>query len=143
MTAPTAPVRIFLAEDNDGDVFLVCRALRKNNVPYQLILVRNGAEAFELLELTASNSGSRPDIFLLDLNLPKLDGAQLLTKIRQTETLRHTPVLILTSSDSPRDRNHVFELGADLYFRKPTDLTAFMDLGRIISEAVEKSRQAL
>lgn len=127
--------RILLAEDNDGDVFLVRRALQRRGVPHELTVAHNGEEAMIWLR---GNSGedAGPDLILLDLNLPRIDGAQLLSYIRKSDSFSRTPVIVLTSSDSPKDRQMAMERGANLYFRKPTDLASFMDLGRIIEETL-------
>ncbi len=131
--------RILLAEDNDGDVFLVRRALEKRSILHELAVARNGEEALAWLDGHSGEEkrGSAPDLILLDLNLPRIDGAQLLSHIRKSDWFCRTPVIVLTSSDSPKDRQTALELGANLYFRKPTDLKSFMDLGRIIEETLK------
>ena len=134
-----APMQIVLVEDNDGDVFLVRRALNRNAVPYELRLARNGEDALEIV--AESGLGNRPDIFILDLNLPRFSGGEVLARIRANPAFDSTPVMVLTSSDSSRDRVRALELGADRYFCKPTDLTAFMGLGRIIQEIVTEGRR--
>jgi CheY-like chemotaxis protein len=136
--AKAAPAKalILLAEDNDGDVFLVKRALEKRNLSHELTLARSGDEALKFLE-GAEMGSPPPDLILLDLNLPRIDGAQVLTWIRKTEAFKRTPVIVLTSSDSPRDRESVLALGADIYFRKPTDLKSFMDLGEVVERVLE------
>ena len=126
--------KIFLAEDNDGDVFLVRRALEKKGLPHELIVLNNGEEALHWLD--SHSNGDSPDLILLDLNLPRVDGGQLLSHIRKSDTFSCTPVIVLTSSDSPRDRDMAMERGANLYFRKPTDLKSFMELGRIVEETL-------
>jgi CheY-like chemotaxis protein len=130
--------RILLAEDNDGDVFLVRRALQKRGVSHELVVAHNGEEALGWLDGHAGQQmgDGAPDLILLDLNLPRVDGAQLLSHIRKSDSFCRTPVIVLTSSDSPKDRQMALELGANLYFRKPTDLASFMDLGRIIEETL-------
>ncbi len=131
-------VRILLAEDNDGDIFLVRRALEKRGVLHQLTLARNGEEALELLERAESGPSSEaPRLILLDLNLPKIDGTQVLSRIRQTNAFSATPVIVLTSSDSPKDRESALALGANVYFRKPTDLQSFMHLGEVVEGVLE------
>jgi CheY-like chemotaxis protein len=131
-------VRILLAEDNDGDIFLVRRALEKRGVPHQLTVARNGEEALELLERVESGPSSEaPRLILLDLNLPKIDGAQVLACIRKTHAFRATPVIVLTSSDSPKDRESALALGANVYFRKPTDLQSFMYLGEVVERVLQ------
>jgi CheY-like chemotaxis protein len=135
-------IRILLAEDNDGDVFLVRRALEKRGLKHELTIVRNGEDALRLLDQADSDPKSEPpDIILLDLNLPKVDGAQVLSRIRKTGTFSGVPVIVLTSSDSPKDREAALELGANLYFRKPTDLQSFMYLGEAV-EIILQNRAA-
>jgi CheY-like chemotaxis protein len=136
--------RILLAEDNDGDVFLVRRALEKRGLAHELVLAHNGEEALVWLDghTGTTNGESAPDLILLDLNLPRVDGGQLLSHIRKSDSFSRTPVIVLTSSDSPKDRQMALELGANLYFRKPTDLASFMDLGRIIEETLQGTPQS-
>jgi CheY-like chemotaxis protein len=144
-TATNRKTRILLAEDNDGDVFLVRRALEKRGLSHELVVAHNGEEALIWLDAHAdghtrpfdnNEHGDAPDLILLDLNLPRVDGGQLLSHIRKSDSFSRTPVIVLTSSDSPKDRQMAMELGANLYFRKPTDLASFMDLGRIIEETL-------
>ncbi len=134
----TKAVHILLAEDNDGDVFLVRRALEKQGLQHELTVARNGEEAIHILDTTGSNGSEVPDLIVLDLNLPKVDGTQVLARIRKTDSLRRTPVIILTSSDSPKDRESALELGANLYFRKPTDLQSFMHLGEVVERILRE-----
>jgi len=125
--------RILLAEDNEGDVFLVRRALEKNGVNFELEVAQNGEDAWRRLEKSDGSDGAlAPDLVLLDLNLPRFDGTQILALIGESARLRTIPVVVLTSSDSLRDRDRSLSLGAQLFFRKPTELSAFMDLGRQI-----------
>jgi chemotaxis family two-component system response regulator Rcp1 len=125
-----------LAEDNDGDVFLVRRALEKRGLAHELTVAHNGEDALVWLHGHVEKE-IVPELILLDLNLPRIDGGQLLSHIRKSDSFARTPVIVLTSSDSPMDRQMAMELGANLYFRKPTDLASFMDLGRIIEETIE------
>jgi chemotaxis family two-component system response regulator Rcp1 len=135
-------VRILLAEDNEGDVYLVRRTLEQRGIPHKLIVARNGEEAMNLLRETENGPpGSMPELILLDLNLPRVDGAQILSHIRRTQAFGEIPVIVLTSSDSPKDRELALSLGANLYFRKPTDLTSFMRLGQVIQETVVKAQR--
>jgi chemotaxis family two-component system response regulator Rcp1 len=133
-------IRILLAEDNDGDIFLVRRALEKRGLRHELIVARNGEEALKLLERPGSApSTEAPNLILLDLNLPKVDGAQVLSHLRKTEAFSATPVIVFTSSDSPKDRESALALGATLYFRKPTDLQSFMHLGEVVEKVLQDS----
>jgi CheY-like chemotaxis protein len=136
-------IRILLAEDNEGDVYLVRRALEKQGLPHQLIIARNGEDALRLLiDAEKGPQGSLPDLILLDLNLPRVDGGQILSRIRRTSLFDQTPVIVLTSSDSPKDREMALGLGANLYFRKPTDLNSFMKLGQVVQETLRKTSGA-
>ena len=130
-------VRILLAEDNDGDVFLVRRALEKKGLIHELTVMHNGEEALRWLESDGQKPERTPDLILLDLNLPRIDGGQLLSHIRKSDAFSCTPVIVLTSSDSPTDREMAMELGANLYFRKPTDLKSFMELGQIVEDTLQ------
>lgn len=143
MNGATAKARILLAEDNDGDVFLVRRALEKRGLSHELVVAHNGEEAMAWLNRHAgiTQPGVAPDLILLDLNLPRVDGGQLLSHIRKSDSFGRTPVIVLTSSDSPKDRQMAIELGANLYFRKPTDLASFMELGRVVEEALGSESQ--
>jgi CheY-like chemotaxis protein len=135
MTSPE--VHILLAEDNDGDVFLVRRALEKQGLICQLDVVHNGEEALRLLEAAEDGpTADAPELILLDLNLPRIDGSEILARLRKTRTFSRTPVIILTSSDSPRDRDLAMSLGANSYFRKPMDLRSFMQLGQVIENVL-------
>jgi two-component system, chemotaxis family, response regulator Rcp1 len=128
-------VRILLVEDNAGDVFLVRRALEKHGLNHDLTVAHNGEEAMQLLEQAEKGPATNaPELVLLDLNLPKVDGSQILSHIRQTYAFATTPVIILTSSDSPADRDRALSLGANVYFRKPTDLNSFMKLGGVVEQ---------
>jgi chemotaxis family two-component system response regulator Rcp1 len=131
-------IRILLAEDNDGDIFLVRRALEQRGVPHELTVARNGEEALALLERAEHGPDSEaPRLILLDLNLPKIDGAQVLSRLRKTAAFSATPVIVLTSSDSPKDRESALALGANVYFRKPTDLQSFMRLGEVVEMVLQ------
>ncbi len=132
-------VRILLVEDNAGDVFLVRRALEKQGLSHHLTVAHNGEEAMQLLEQAEKGSlADAPELVLLDLNLPKVDGAQILSHMRHTYAFATTPVIILTSSDSPADRDRAIALGANVYFRKPTDLSSFMQLGCVVEQLVSR-----
>jgi chemotaxis family two-component system response regulator Rcp1 len=132
-------VRILLVEDNVGDVFLVRRALEKQGLKHLLTVAHNGEEAMQLLKQAEKGPATEaPQLVLLDLNLPKVDGSQVLAHIRQNYAFAATPVIIITSSDSPADRDRALSLGANVYFRKPTDLNSFMQLGGVIEQFVPR-----
>jgi DNA-binding response OmpR family regulator len=130
--------RIFLAEDNPGDVFLVRRALDYHRIDYELCLARNGEEA--LLLVRRADEGDFPiDLLLVDLNLPRYDGGQIVAAARSSKALEKTPIILLTSSDSPHDRIRLTELGANRYFRKPTDLNSFMEVGKLVQDVIREA----
>ena len=131
------PMQIILAEDNDGDIFLVKRALNQSAVLFEMRVAHDGEEALRLMD---DPSGEHPDVIVLDLNLPRLTGADVLSHIRANPKFNHTPVIILTSSDSSRDRTRALELGADRYFCKPSELKRYMDLGPLIEETAIQGR---
>lgn len=134
--------KIFLAEDNPGDVFLVRRALDFYRIEYELSLAKNGEEAIALVR-RAEDGEFVIDLMLVDLNLPRYDGGQVVAAARSGKMLGKTPIIILTSSDSPHDRWRLSELGANLYFRKPADLNSFMQVGKLVQEVIAQSERAL
>jgi CheY-like chemotaxis protein len=115
--------RIFLAEDNPADVYLIERALREHHIDFELEVAENGKQALCQLELQGKPlSENRPALILLDLNLPLHDGTEILQCIRRTPRLASIPVVVLTSSDSPKDLLEVMQYGANRYIRKPSSL---------------------
>ncbi len=135
-----APITILLAEDNPGDVFLVRRALKKHNLEVKLVVVEDGKAALQYIDKMdqADGSHSCPDLVLLDLNLPRAPGSRVLTRIRQSPHCSATPIIIVTSSDSPFDKEKAVQLGATDYFQKPGDLAGFMQLGLIVRNALNR-----
>jgi two-component system, response regulator len=122
---------ILLVEDNADDEVLTLRALRKNNIKNEVVVARDGAEALDYLFGRGAYEGRDttvlPQIVLLDLNLPKLDGLQVLKSIRGDDTTKRLPVVILTSSKEEKDLLEGYDLGANSYVRKPVDFTAFAE----------------
>ena len=130
--------QILLAEDNPGDVFLVQQALEEHQIEHKLQVAKDGAEALDMLaRMGQPGQPPCPDLLLLDLNLPKVDGSQVLTKFRQHPQCAQTPVIVVSSSDAIRDQTRLTALGIAHYFRKPTDLAAFLQLGAVVREVVE------
>jgi two-component system response regulator len=119
---------ILLVEDNSSDEALTLWALRKNNIGSDVIVVRDGAEALDYLLGRRNDSGSAramPQLVLLDLNLPKIDGLEVLRRIRADERTKLLPVVILTSSGEEQDIIQGYGLGANAYVRKPVDFIQF------------------
>jgi DNA-binding response OmpR family regulator len=126
-----ARTRILLIEDNPADVFLIKEAMRAHNIDFELQWLSDGEEALGHIE--RHEAATRlPALILLDLNLPKVDGKELLSRIRRNRYLASTPVVILTSSDSPHDRKETASLGASCYIKKPPTLDEFLSVGSTI-----------
>lgn len=125
---------ILLVEDNADDEKLTLRALRKNNVSNEVIVAHNGVEALDYLFGTGSYSGRDaallPQVVLLDLKLPKLDGLEVLRQIRADERTKLLPIVILTSSIEKKDLISGYGLGANSYVRKPVDFNQFSEAVR-------------
>ena len=123
-------VRILVAEDNPGDVLLLREALRHSQVACELIVAEDGEKAFQLLEKAASLAqSSRPDLIVLDVNLPKRSGKDVLRWVRSKPELAAIPVVLLTSSASPDDKAEAMLLGANLYVQKSSNLDEVLKLG--------------
>lgn len=122
---------ILLVEDNADDVDLTLRALRRNKIANDVIVVRDGVEALDYLFAAGQYAGrdpaALPQVVLLDLKLPRLDGLQVLERIRANPKTRLLPIVILTSSTEQRDLLTGYTLGANSYIRKPVDFEQFVD----------------
>ena len=125
---------ILLIEDNPDDEALTLRALEKNNIKNEVVVVHDGAEALDYLFGTGSYAGRdltvMPQVTLLDLKLPKVDGLEVLRRLRANELTRFLPIVILTSSNEEQDLINGYGLGANSYVRKPIDFGQFMDAVR-------------
>jgi CheY-like chemotaxis protein len=126
-------------EDNPSDVFLLRRALDQHGVQYSLDLVRDGEKALDMLNRIATGSEPVPDLIVLDLNLPRHDGIEVLAHCRSFSQLHLVRVMILTSSDSPGERTRADELRVSDFVRKPILLDDFMALGGRIKELLERN----
>lgn len=125
---------ILLVEDNPDDEALTLRALKANNIKNEVVVARDGGEALDYLFGTGAYAGRdlslMPHVVLLDLKLPKLNGLEVLHKIRTEARTRMLPVVILTSSNEEKDRIAGYNLGANSYVCKPVDFTQFIDAVR-------------
>jgi DNA-binding response OmpR family regulator len=121
-------------EDNANDEALTLRALKKNNIQNQVVVARDGAEALDYFFGTGAYAGRdmrvMPTIILLDLKLPKIDGLEVLRRLRADERTKLLPVVILTSSREERDLINGYRLGANSYMRKPVDFAQFSEAVR-------------
>lgn len=122
---------VLLVEDNHDDEVLTIRALTKNNIKNELVVARDGAEALEYLfgegRYAGRDTRKMPDVILLDLKLPKVDGFEVLRRMRSDERTKLLPVVILTSSNEERDRINGYGLGANSYVRKPVEFEEFVE----------------
>ncbi len=122
---------ILLVEDNPDDVALTIRALKKNNIANELVVAGDGVEALDYLFGTGAHAGrdveDLPQMVLLDLKLPRIDGLEVLRRVRGDERTRMVPVVILTASDEERDIVESYSLGANSYIRKPVDFDRFIE----------------
>lgn len=136
-------LEILLVEDNPGDALLVKTALASHHIDHNLHLVRDGEEVIDYASnMGASIQSPYPDLILLDLNLPKADGATLLLEFRKHAECVNTPVIVVTSSDTPKDRARMTALGIAHYFKKPFHFQEFLKLGAIVLEVLESRASA-
>ena len=130
-------LQIFLVEDNLGDIYLVQQALEEHRIDHELHVVQDGADALRFIaQMGKPGEPPCPDVMLLDLNLPKVKGSEVLSEFRQHPECALTPVIVVSSSDAERDRARMAEFGIAHYFRKPSDFDAFMQLGAVIQKVI-------
>jgi two-component system, response regulator len=125
---------ILLVEDNANDIKLTMHAFEKSNVSNQIVVVGDGEEAIDYLFATGRHAGRdpkvMPEVILLDMKLPKIDGLGVLRRLRADERTRRLPVVILTSSKEEKDVTSSYNLGANSFVRKPVDFAEFIDAAR-------------
>jgi chemotaxis family two-component system response regulator Rcp1 len=130
---PGRPIEILLVEDNEGDARLTKEALKENKMHHELNVVRDGEDALKFLKREGQYvSAPRPDLILLDLNLPKKNGREVLSEVKKDLSLRRIPVVILTVSQSEEDIMKSYDLYANCYIAKPVDLNKFMEIVKFI-----------
>jgi CheY-like chemotaxis protein len=128
---------VLLVEDSPADIYIVRESLKKHMKEVNLQVLNDGEKAFALIEAAESDdSAPSPALLILDLNLPKRSGQEILQRVRQSSKLGRIPVVIFTSSDSPVDRAETSRLGATAYFRKPADLEEFMCIGKVVQSVL-------
>ena len=124
-------IRILVAEDNPADVYLLREAMSLEGGDVELMIVSDGEQALDYVQRAGQFADAAvPHLVVLDLNLPKSDGSDVLRRIRETPEYSGVPVVVLTSSDSPKDRQTIEDLGASSFITKPSDLDEFLSLGR-------------
>jgi CheY-like chemotaxis protein len=132
---PTQPIDVLLVEDDDGDVLLIREAFAHNKVYNKLTVVSDGVEALEFLRGQGEHGGAeRPDLILLDLNLPRKDGREVLAEIKGDDDLRTIPVVVLTTSQAEEDVLRSYDLHANAYVTKPVDFNRFVEVVRQIDD---------
>ena len=128
-------IELLLVEDNPGDVRLTMEALKDANVVNRLSVARDGVEALAFLRREGTyKAAPRPDLILLDLNLPKKDGREVLAEIKQDPNLRRTPVVVLTTSQAEEDILRTYDLHVNCYITKPVDFDQFVKVLHSIDE---------
>jgi CheY-like chemotaxis protein len=131
----TQPIEILLIEDNPGDARLTIEAMREAKVRNRIHVVEDGVEAMEFLRRQGRHSAAlRPDLILLDLNLPRKDGREVLAEVKADPDLKRIPVVVLTTSRAEEDVLRAYDLHANCYVTKPVDLEQFMKIVKQIDE---------
>ncbi len=135
MSTPHLPVHILLVEDNPGDVLLTREAFKEGQYFPRLSVVEDGEEAIQFLRQRGEYADAqRPDMILLDLNLPRKDGRELLAEVKDDPDLRQIPVIVLTTSDAEQDIRRAYKLHANCYLTKPLEMDSFVKKIRSIEE---------
>ncbi len=136
LTSESEAIRIFVVEDNAPDVMLIGEALREQEILFDIVHLRDGEEAILRLDNPDPGDG-RFDLVILDLNMPRISGLEVLEKIRQTSAFAGVPILVLTSSLAPDEQREASRLGANRYLKKPADLYEFLaEVGNVVRELV-------
>ena len=129
MKRPVEPIHILIVEDNPGDARLAVEALTEGKITNNISIVQDGVEAVSFLRRENEHTDApRPDLILLDLNLPKMNGKDVLAIIKNDSELKRIPVIILTTSDADQDISATYELQANCYITKPVGFDKFIDV---------------
>jgi CheY-like chemotaxis protein len=127
-------IHILLVDDNEGDILLTREALEEARIINKISIAYDGIQAIDLLKKSARGAGTMPDLILLDINLPKMNGTEVLSIIKTDPELRRIPVIMLTTSSSEKDILASYNNYANCYITKPVDLDRFMDVVRTIED---------
>lgn len=137
--ASKAPI-LLLVEDNRADVFLVRRAIEFHHVPVRVVVAQDGEEALQYLERAAAGpDGARPGVVLMDINLPKRSGIEILEKVRESPRYQAVPVIMVTTSGDDDDREESARLGATRYFQKPSSYQEYLQIGEMVKEVLREA----
>lgn len=133
--AASSQIHILLVDDNEGDILLTLEALTEARIINKISVARDGAEALHFLNKEAPfRDSERPDLILLDINLPRMDGTEVLAIIKNDPNLRRIPVIMLTTSSAEKDILSAYDNHANCYITKPVDLDRFMDVVRTVED---------
>ena len=130
--ADSARLKLLLVEDSPADVYLVQEVMRAEGLALDIEVADDGELAIQILDRVDGDGEGALNLLLLDLNIPRRNGNCVLERLRQSPLCGRIPVVMMSSSDSPRDRQRAFELGVTEYFRKPSTLAEFMQLGKLV-----------
>ena len=139
MSCSSGIVHVLIAEDNPTDVLIIREALRGRPIKFDVQVVDDGEKAIEFIERVEAADTARLDVLLLDLNLPRKTGLEVLERIRKSAKCAPTQVVIFSSSESPKDRHEAARLGATQYFRKPANLDEFLKIGDLVVEVAQRA----
>jgi CheY-like chemotaxis protein len=138
------PWQILIAEDSKSDVYLIRQALKKSGIDAQIHVTDDGEKTVRFFEQADADSAERcPDLILLDINMPRYKGGDILRKLRASARCKDALVLIVTSSDSQSDREDMEAFGANGYFRKPSEFSEFMKLGQLVRDVLTRKETPL
>jgi CheY-like chemotaxis protein len=132
--------KILLAEDHAADVYLIRAALEEYGIDVPIQVAAEGQEVLQIISQQEALADTQLSLIILDLNLPRHDGIEILQRLRETKRLARIPVVVLTSSDSPRDKVVATELGAARFLRKPSNLEQFLSLGAVFKEMLGQEK---
>jgi len=129
---------LLLVEDSPADVFLVKEAMKEEGLSCRVAVADDGEKAIRILEEVDAGSGDIPDLLLVDLNVPCQSGTEVLERLRRIPRCARTPVVMMSTSDTPVERKRALDLGATEYFCKPSSLAEFMKLGQLVRRLLEE-----
>lgn len=133
---------MLIVEDNESDVFLIREAIEATKLPLTLQVVKDGSQAVQFVDRIDSDATMHcPALVILDINLPKMQGGEVLRHMRRSRKCARAPVVIVSTSDSGQDREQMANLGANEYFRKPSSYDAFMKLGDVVKGLLSGPRE--
>jgi chemotaxis family two-component system response regulator Rcp1 len=139
--APPGSREILLVEDNPADVYLIRETLQEHGIDCTMRIASDGGEMLRIISSEQAHAeAQRLSLIILDLNLPRHDGTEILQCLRESAEFAHIPVVVLTSSDSPRDRLVANQFGAARYLRKPSNLEEFLRLGAVFKGLLEQAK---